>query len=366
MKYFTSQEDTLYLHWQIETYLSNFERTGIDLTDVNVILLFHERPSRKAVELQQKYNANFHFFEKPREINRYVASAKPYGMWKLWKEVPELSKERIFYHDADIIFTSLPTFPDKGSWMSECKQLGGPSYIDFEYLNQFDGVVKGLEEIVGVKARSDGGGAQYIIEGATAEYWEKVYLDSFKIFDFMNKWNSQRPPGERDVQAWCAEMWATLWNLWKFGIDVNYHSSLDFCASRDPIDKLKPIVHNAGLMNIDNFDKNKYRDRYPPLDLAVNPNWCNYVYYEEVKKNNYIRDNIKFFDMIKIVKEGSQFKVGEKVNLGKDRNLNAVNSGFAVWVDSTDFDNVEGEKKEGTPKKITTSARGKKIQTKNK
>ena len=59
---------------------------------------------------------------------------------------------------------------------------------------------------------------------------------------------------------------------------------------------------------------------------------------------------------------------GSELDLGKERNTNAVNNGLAVWVDSREFieakKEVANEKKEGTPKKTTTSVKGKKIETK--
>ena len=59
---------------------------------------------------------------------------------------------------------------------------------------------------------------------------------------------------------------------------------------------------------------------------------------------------------------------GTVIDLGKERNEAAVNNKLAVWVDSIDFTEakkeVETEKKEETPKKTTTSVKGKKIETK--
>ena len=59
---------------------------------------------------------------------------------------------------------------------------------------------------------------------------------------------------------------------------------------------------------------------------------------------------------------------GSELDLGKERNNNAVKNGLAVWVDSREFieakKEVEKEKKEETPKKTTTSVKGKKIETK--
>lgn len=62
---------------------------------------------------------------------------------------------------------------------------------------------------------------------------------------------------------------------------------------------------------------------------------------------------------------------GTVTDLGKERNEAAVNNKLAVWVDSRSSkeekplqDLKPSEKKEGTPKKTTSSVKGKKIETK--
>ncbi len=371
MVYFSSQQDTTYFHWQIETYLRNFESKGIDLQKCHVILLHNGKPSAKSLELQKDYNANFHFYPINPECHAYIAAVKPYGMLQYFKEFGT-PKEPIFYHDADIIFHELPDFApllkDDVSYMSRCLQRGGMSYIDLEYLRQFKGVVAGLIEITGITPKEHGGGAQYILKGTTSEYWQKVYKDCFTIKDFLQNSNTK-------VQVWCAEMWATLWNLWYFDLETALHPLLDFCMSRDPINELKPIVHNAGQMEGQNFNKLNYINSYPPHGLKVDESMCNFVYYKEVEKIHYIRSKDNVMGKIKFIKEGAAdkdtghlYQLGELADLGEKRNTNAVKGGLAVWVDSREFieakKEVEKEKKEETPKKTTTSVKGKKIETK--
>ena len=62
---------------------------------------------------------------------------------------------------------------------------------------------------------------------------------------------------------------------------------------------------------------------------------------------------------------------GTVIDLGKERNEAAVNNKLAVWVDSRSSkeekplqDLKPSEKKEGTPKKTTSSVKGNKIETK--
>ena len=375
MVYISSQQDSTYFHWQIETYLRNFESKGIDLKKCYVVMLYNGKISDRAKELQRNYEANFYFYPMRPTHRYYIASVKPYGMWKLFKEVQ--FSEPIFYHDADIIFHTLPDFSpllnDDVNYMSRCLQAGGMSYVDYEYLRQFPGIIEGLIKIVGVMPKEHGGGAQYILKGVTAEYWEKVYRDGFKIYDFLKD-------SKTAVQVWCAEMWATLWNLWYFDLETDLHPLLDFCMSRDPIIELKPIVHNAGLMGQGYFNKLNYQNIYPPYDVQVKEDMCNFVYANEVKKIHYIRSKSNKMGKIQFIKEGASdmktghlYQLGELADLGEKRNANAVKGGLAVWVDSTALIEAKKElatekateKKEGTPKKTTTSVKGQKIETKN-
>ena len=358
MIYVSSQQDTTYLHWQIETYLRNFESVGIPLSDCHVILLYEGKISDKAKELTERYDAHFHFYQLPILCKSYIAATKPYGMWQLFQE-QEIT-EPIFYHDADIIFTHLPDFSpllkDNVNYMSKCLQAGGKSYIDLEYLGEFKGVIEGLTQIIGVDPKPQGGGAQYVLKGTTKEYWEKVYHDCFKVYDFLRS-------GGTKVQVWCAEMWATLWNLWYFGKEIELHPLLDFCMSRDPIAELKPIVHNAGLMGQGYFNKLNYQNIYPPYDIQVKDDMCNFIYANEVKKIHYIRQKDTIMGKIQFIKEGAAdmktghlYKLGEVADLGDERNDNAIKGGFAIA--------FEADKKEAAPKKATSRVKGKKIETK--
>ena len=77
---------------------------------------------------------------------------------------------------------------------------------------------------------------------------------------------------------------------------------------------------------------------------------------------------IKLLKSVKDKETGKQILTGTVIDLGKERNEDAVNNKLAVWVDSRDFTEakkeVETEKKEETPKKTTSSVKGKKIETK--
>ena len=84
-----------------------------------------------------------------------------------------------------------------------------------------------------------------------------------------------------------------------------------------------------------------------------------------------MENRIKLLKSVKDKETGKQLLTGTETDLGKERNEAAVNNKLAVWVDSRSSkekkplqDLKPSEKKEGTPKKTTTSVKGKKIETK--
>lgn len=73
---------------------------------------------------------------------------------------------------------------------------------------------------------------------------------------------------------------------------------------------------------------------------------------------------IKTLSMLTDKEKGVLIKEGSIIDLGKVRNELVVKNNLAIWVDSTDFEENETEKKEETPKKIISNPKGKKIETK--
>ena len=80
---------------------------------------------------------------------------------------------------------------------------------------------------------------------------------------------------------------------------------------------------------------------------------------------------IKLLKSVKDKETGKQILTGVVIDLGKERNEAAVNNKLAVWIDTrrnkekkTLQDLKLDEKKEGIPKRTTSSVKGKKIETK--
>lgn len=256
----------------------------------------------------------------------------------------------IFLHDADIVFQNKVDFSDlinDNCYMGATKQIDGKDYVNLAYLRNFDGVIDGLSTIMKVEPKEIGGGAQYIINGLGFEYWQKVYNDCFTVYEFLRK-------GNTNVQVWCAEMWAVLWNMWHFGKETLLDERLNHCMRRDPIHLAKNIIHNAGDLAGISFDKLLYYERYPPYNIITNGLYCDSLYYEYYKKIRYIRlkDSNMEIKGIKFIVEGVSdkdnpnvvFPLGYITDLGEERNADAVERGLAIYVDAPCMD-CGGKKK---------------------
>lgn len=299
MLYISVQPDIPYFHWQIQVMLTNFREVGIDLDRCHVIFLHSSNtPSEQGLKLMQQFpTARFFFYKDERVDRSYIPSIKPYGMYKHFSKYNLV--EQFFYHDSDIIFREKineDLFKNKDIWyMSDTI-----SYIGYEYcLSKGEDQLSKMADIVSIPLdtikdnQKSSGGAQYIMSGATAEYWKKVYEDSDKLYKFLDLKSKTEVeiPGTYLIQKWCAEMWATLWNIWFFKHETQVNKELDFCFATAPIsDYFKcKILHNAGVTQSDKdrmFFKGEFINKSPfEADLDyVNPNFCSYQYKVAVEK----------------------------------------------------------------------------------
>lgn len=265
MIYLSVQPDQPYFHWQVEVFVNNFKKVGINPNKIEVVFLYSNVPSKEALALQQKYNTvRFFFYPDDRPDKSYIPSIKPWGVFKHLQVYPNLNNEAIFYHDSDVIFNepiNEARFERGGDWyLSDTV-----SYIGYDYI-----VSKGTEQMIEMldvlriernlvkNNQRNSGGAQYIVKNTTPAFWYKVYEDCPKLYNVMSKWEkiyTARPPfgypgtAYHPIQKWCAEMWATLWNAWQFGHNTIVDRELDFCFATDTYDRacqLK-IIHNAGV-----------------------------------------------------------------------------------------------------------------------
>jgi hypothetical protein len=95
---------------------------------------------------------------------------------------------------------------------------------------------------------------------------------------------------KKGIQAWCADMWAVLWNLWLMSKKVEIHKEMDFSWPYDGVDQWhkKAIQHYSG--NIEDkskhFKKTEYLNYMPWYDSDLNhiPNTtCSYEIVKLIK-----------------------------------------------------------------------------------
>lgn len=290
MIYLSVQPDQPYFHWQVEVYINNFKKIGINPNKIEVVFLYTNRPSDAARAIQQKYNTcRFFFYEDDRPDKSYIPSIKPWGFFKHLEAFPQLNKEAIFYHDSDIIFIEKideSRFERDDTWyLSDTVGYIGYKYIESkgrdQLLDMLD--VLRLERKVVMQNQKNSGGAQYIVKNTTPAFWYKVYEDCPKLYNVMNDWEEkykkQMPHGYigsvyHPIQKWCAEMWSTLWNAWVFGHQTIVDKELDFVFATDTYTRANSvkILHNAGVTSA-NAETLFFKGGYINRDPFSEPNY---------------------------------------------------------------------------------------------
>lgn len=332
-----------YFCWQVELFLDNNIDQGIDNETHLLWFLPHDRLDigwePALAKLKAKYKdqpqIKFFFFEDTedilnkdiRKIN-YIPLLRPYCLREHFKNNQWLSKENIFYHDADILLVRPIDFQSIDKDANTCylsytgARFKGGNYLDIDYLQgkEEQAITELKEELKrmdvisimaefcnttkeDVIANNNGvGGAQYLLKNIDYEFWDDVYNSCKKLRPFLMNVNQEffkgRSSGEREnngYQSFCTDMWAVLYNIWARGMKTECPSELDFAWATDPIEKLETvnIFHNAGVsspvMNLNGQDeimfwKGAYanNDRIPYLEkdklMLVTDKYCTSFY----------------------------------------------------------------------------------------
>ena len=312
LRYICVQPRLLYYAWQVEVMLNNFIDNGINQDDIDILVSINqndETSNKKNIEawdiLIKRYtNVNFYFYEDTRQTPiHYISSIRPNILKQHFKNNLELSEYAYFYHDCDIIFTKPVDFSNllkDDNWYSSNTN----SYINYEYIKSKGyNVYETMCNIIGIdyeipkRNNVHSGGAQYILKNLHWTFWDKVESDSERLFYEINNLNNEIKKENSDyheLQIWCADMWAVLWNGWLFGNEMIVTNELEFCWPTDMLTKWDscPIYHNAGVTQdtTDMFYKGKYFNKFPDdinSDL-LKRNVCSYKYSEEVLKTQKI------------------------------------------------------------------------------
>jgi hypothetical protein len=302
IRFICAQPSDLHYSWQIEVMLNNFIEMGVDIKYVDIV---STKKNNKIPEIWKKllnrYSANFFFYDDTRITKDYVSSIRPNILKQHWKTHPELKTETIFYHDCDIIFTNPIQEWITDYMINDNKWYGSDtvSYIGYNYiLSKGDDILDKMCEIINidkelVKSNEKNSiGAQYLMKGIDYSFWENVEHDSERLYKEINLINilkKQSNPSYHELQIWCADMWAVLWNAWKLNHETICHTNFKFSWAKTPeIEYLnRNIMHNAGIKNDDIgfFQKSKYVHHLPyNLNLKIKEGTSSKKYYEWVQK----------------------------------------------------------------------------------
>jgi hypothetical protein len=135
-------------------------------------------------------------------------------------------------------------------------------------------------------------GAQYLMKGINAQFWVNVEKDCERLFKEITDINNEKKaanPSYHELQIWCSDMFAVLWNGWKLGYESICHPDLEFSwatSTEADWDRLN-IFHNAGVTDAAGglFYKALYMNELPyNKDLKINEGTASKKYYEIIQK----------------------------------------------------------------------------------
>ena len=303
MRYLCAQPATLYYAWQIDTLIYNFINNNINQSQIDIVCSVEKKIDDYFYILEEKYrDVNFYFYQDTRTDFTYISSVRPHILKKHFEKYPDLYKGSFLYHDCDIALTQeLDLDKYLCTCNDNCYLSDTRSYIGYNYImEKGEAVLNRMIQTIDidrelVKANQDNsGGAQYLLKNIDHKFWEQVEIDCVQLYKNITSVNAKIKglnPEYHELQIWCSDMWAVLWNLWKLGRTTPIIRELNFMFAVDGIEMWdnKPIYHNAGVTggNIDLFNKGKYIEMLPPEYLEINPKKASYKYYELVKKALY-------------------------------------------------------------------------------
>ena len=303
LKYICAQHRLLYYAWQVEVMLNNFLKFDINPNDINVLVACNTKSSKNNIipwgKLIKNYkDVNFFFYQDTRQQPiHYISSIRPNIIKQHFLAHPELRNEAIFYHDCDIVFTKKPDFQDfinDDTWYLSNTN----SYINHDYIiSKGEDIYKKMCQIVGIDEKipqimnNESGGAQYILKNTDFEFWNKVEKDSENLYYEISKINVEKKKENtnyHELQIWCADMWAVLWNAWLRGFKTKIDRRLDFSWAADTISQWEKtlIYHNSGAVSSSKkvFYKGDYINKLPYNINAKDyiEDMCSYNYVKEI------------------------------------------------------------------------------------
>ena len=288
LRYVSAQPATDYYVWQVEVLINNFMAMGINPNDIDIVCWKQNGiiPQRWTT-LAETYPARFFFYDDTRETKNYISSIRPNILKQHWTAHPYLEGDAIFYHDSDILFTRNPKDWITFEMVQDNEWYGSDTrwYISHSYIKgKGDDVLGKMLEIMEMdeKVIEDNElnsiGAQYLMKGINAKFWDRVERDSERLFKEVTELNNEKvklDEKHHPLQIWCSDMWAVLWGGWRLGYKTNCHPNFDFSwgTSNEEEYHRMNIFHNAGV--VDSTSGLFYKAQYQqilPYNVAVEPN----------------------------------------------------------------------------------------------
>lgn len=299
IRFICAQPTSLFYAWQVEVMINNFMEMGIKPENIDIVCWkMNNVIPEEWVKLVGAYPVRFFFYDDTRVTKHYISSIRPNILKQHFAANPELENEAILYHDCDIVLTkpiNWEQFLEDEKWYgSDTRWYIAHSYI----LSKGQDVLDKMCEIVGIEEsiikdnELNSIGAQYLMKGINAEFWANVEKDCERLYKDITTLNNQKKsvdPSYHELQIWCADMWAVLWNGWKLGKETVCHPDLEFAwgtSSESDFDRLN-ILHNAGVVSSADglFYKAEFMGRLPyNLDLNIKEGTASRKYYEIIQK----------------------------------------------------------------------------------
>jgi len=314
MIFISAQPDEVYFHWQVELYLYQFAKHGIQ-DHCYALFGYRDTPSEAGLAIAAKFK-NVLFYKDTRTRNgphHYIPSIRPHILKQFFAEYPALGRN-VFYHDSDIFLVHLPPFEhmlgDNMAYLSDTTSYIGYDYIkskgdaykrkypalpDDDILNQMCDMA-GISTTLVKENQANSGGAQYLLKGLDAAFWTEVETLCQQLYTLMKEYEKKYPIYPEDIQAWTADMWAVFWVYLKRG-PARIHKDLDFSWATFGVSDYfkKNIFHLAGIT-----DENK-------KDKFFKGQFCNKNVFKEYLKNPAIFDHVSpnnaTYEYVKVLKE---------------------------------------------------------------
>jgi len=307
LRYICVQPRLLYYAWQVEVMINNFIKHGINPNNIDILVAWNPNDLTTSVQanvdawdkLAAHYNqVRFFFYQDTRQQPiYYISSVRPNILKQHFKAHPELESEAIFYHDCDIVFTQTPNWTpflnDKIWYLSNTNSYINYDYIISKGLDVYDKMceITKMNPLIPRLMNSNSGGAQYLMKNIDWAFWEFVERDSEKLFKEITELNNQKKatdPNYHELQIWCADMWAVLWNGWMLGNETKVVPEMDFSWATDLKNRWEEttIFHNAGVTGTGkHFYKGIYQQQLPyNIEDTFDEQFCSKLYFNEIKE----------------------------------------------------------------------------------